>query len=98
MAKLKIENLSLSQELDRQGREKVFGGRMSFGWLTPYTEQSSASSPNVLIGAVNVYNYTLVDPVFNTVNQVEYTKIDIGSAIDSSIVNTVGQSQNGLAS
>lgn len=99
MATLKIENLSLRQELDRQARTQVFGGRMSFGWLTPYTEQTSASSPfNILIGAVNVNNYTLVDPVFHTVNQVEYTRIDIGSAVDSSITNTVGQSQDGRAS
>lgn len=99
MANLKIENLSLSRELDRQARTKVFGGRMSFGWLTPYTEQTSSSSPfNILIGVLNVNNYTLVDPVFHTVNQVEYTKIDIGSAVDSSITNTVGQLQDGQAS
>lgn len=99
MANLKIENLSSSQDLDRNARAEVLGGRMSFGWLTPYTEQTSASSPfNILIGSLNVNNYTLVDPVFHTVNQVEYTKIDIGSAVDSAITNTVGQSQDGLAS
>lgn len=98
MANLKIDNLALSLDLDREAREKVLGGRMSFGWITPYTEQTSTSSPfNLLIGEVNVYNYNLIDPVFHTVNQVEYTKIDIGSAIDSSITNTVGQSQTGLA-
>ncbi|NEV63341.1 hypothetical protein [Thiorhodococcus minor] len=98
MTTLSIEDLAWSRDLDQEARAKVLGGRMSFGWITPYTEQTSSSSPfNLLVGEVNVYNYNLIDPVFHTVNQVEYTKIDIGSAIDSSITNTVGQSQTGLA-
>ena len=99
MRNLKIENLSLNHDLDRQACAEVLGGRMSFGWLTPYTEQTSSSSPfNILIGELNVNNYTLVDPVFHTVNQVEYSRIYIGSAVDSTITNTVGQSQDGQAS
>lgn len=95
MATLKIDNLLLSADLDRQALAKVHGGRMSFGWLRPYTEQTAATPFNILIGQVNVYN--LIDPVFNTVNQVEYTRVDINDVANSTISNAIAQRQNGIA-
>jgi len=95
MARLKIDNLPLNADLDKRALAKVHGGRMSFGWLRPYTEQTAATPFNVLVGQVNVYN--LIDPVFNTVNQVEYTRVDISNVADSTISNAIAQRQNGVA-
>jgi len=95
MPTIQIDDLPASCDLDRRAMAQVHGGRMSFGWLRPYTEQSSPMPFNVLIGQVNVYN--LVDPVFNTVNQVEYTNIDISNVADSAIGTAVAQRQGGFA-
>jgi hypothetical protein len=93
---LKIDNLPVQRALDRTALETIHGGRMSFGWLRPYSEISSAPSPlNVFIGRVDVYN--LENPVFNTVNQVEYTRVNISNVADSTIASAVTQGQLGFA-
>jgi len=93
---LTIDNLPVRQDLDRQALATIHGGRMSFGWLRPYSEPRSTPSPyNVIIGRVDAYN--LENPVFNAVNQVDYTRVDISNVADSSIASAISQGQLGLA-
>ena len=98
MATLKIHDLHANEAQDRQAMNSVRGGRMSFGWIRPYTEPTTGPSPfGIFIGQIQVYNYTLINPVFNTVNQVEYTNIDASQVVESAVQISVGQGQGGFA-
>ncbi len=77
--------------------ETVRGGRMSFGWIRPDTEQSGTSPFSIFIGQIQVYNCALINPVFNSVNQVEYINADANQVVDSSVRISVQQGQDGFA-
>jgi hypothetical protein len=97
MAILDIKDLHANEAQDRHAMKAVRGGRMSFGWIRPYTEQSGASPVSVFIGQIQVYNYALINPVFNSVNQVEYISVDASQVVDSSVQISVRQGQDGFA-
>lgn len=97
MAKLMIKDLRADETLDKQAMLDVRGGRMSFGWIRPFSRQSGAFPYNVFIGQIQVYNYTLINPVFNTVNQVEFINVDASDVVDSDVRISVSQGQNGAA-
>ncbi len=97
MAILNIDDLHASEAQDRRAMKTVRGGRMSFGWIRPYTAQSGSSPFSIFIGQIQVYNYTLINPAFNTVNQVEFINVDASQVVDSSVQISVEQGQDGFA-
>ena len=97
MATLEILDLPIGDHLDRRALKRVCGGRMSFGWIRPYQEPQAAPPFGIFIGELNVYNILLANPVFNTVNQVAYNRIDASGNVDSDLRIGVGQGQNGFA-
>lgn len=97
MAILNINDLHANEAQDRQAMKTVRGGRMSFGWIRPYTEQSGTSPYSVFIGQIQVYNYALINPVFNSVNQVEYISVDASQVTDSIVQISLDQGQDGFA-
>jgi len=95
MASLKIYDLHTSTDLDAKARAVIYGG-MSFGWIRPYTDnQSSPSFGTTIIGQIQVFNTFLINPTYNTVNQLEFVTIDVTENVDSLISVDVAQGQAG---
>lgn len=87
MAKLTISNLHESKAIDRAARTAIYGGIND--WVATY--RPGSSSPNTFINNVNI----LVNPVFNTLNQLNLTNIDVAENTDSLINIDVDQASQG---
>jgi len=88
MAKLTISNLHESKAMDRAARTAIYGGIND--WVATYRPGSS-SLPYTFINNVNI----VVNPVFNTLNQLNLTEIDVAENTDSFINIDVDQASQG---
>jgi hypothetical protein len=87
MAKLNISNLYESKAMDRAARTAIYGGIND--WIASYRPGSSL--PYTFINNVNI----VVNPVFNTLNQLNLTNIDVAENTDSLINIDVDQASKG---
>jgi len=98
MASLQIHDLHYSKHLDEKALVTIYGG-MGFGWIVPYQPGGPSVPPSIIIGQMQVFNLSLVNPVFNqieqTVNQTNFVNIDTTDVVDSTIGILVGQGNNG---
>jgi len=94
MATLSINDLPANKSHDRQAMTALRGG-MSFGWIRPYQSASASTPFNVIIGKLQVFNFRLINPIFQTVNQTNLVDIDITETFESSVQVAVGQENLG---
>lgn len=94
MASLQIYDLNVSTHLDAKARAAIYGG-FNFGWIRPYvgSRPSSSYGNTTIIG--QVFNTFLINPTYNTVNQLEFVTIDVAENVDSLIDIDVAQGQSG---
>ncbi len=94
MATLSINDLPANKRHDRQAMKALRGG-MSFGWIRPYQSAGSSTPFSMIIGKLQVYNYRLINPIFQTVNQTNLVDIDITETVESLVQVSVGQENLG---
>lgn len=93
MTTLTIHDLEESKQLDHAARTAIYGGVND--WIATYRPQSALGLRPTIIGQLNINNYLLVNPIFNTLNQYEFVNIDIAQTFDSAINVLVNQSNTG---
>ena len=94
MATLSINDLQANERHDRQAMANLRGG-MSFGWIRPYQSGRATTPFNVIIDKLQVFNFRLMNPIFQTVNQTNLVDIDITETFESSVQVAVGQENLG---
>lgn len=104
MANIEINDLTVSNELDRKALKSILGG-ISFGWLAVHQKDRRlmGASPipgityNDFSGATFMANPTFViNQDFSTNNQTQVTVVEVFETINSSVGINLGQGQVGL--
>lgn len=93
MASLLIRNLDSSRILDKKALAVTYGG--IFDWISTYRPNKSSSPYGIFIGQLQVVNVLLVNPVFNTLNQVAIIDVDASNNTDSDLEINSGLGQFG---
>lgn len=93
MASLQIRNLDSSRVLDKEVLAVTYGG--IFDWISTYRPGASSSPYGIYIGQLQVVNVLLVNPVFNTLNQVAIIDVDASNNSDSVLDINSGLGQFG---
>ena len=96
MAFLQIRDLNSSRHLDRKALAATYGGILD--WVSTYRPNRSSNPYGISIGQLQVVNVKLINPVFNTLNQVAVIDVDAsnntGSVLDiNSGLGQIGKSE-----
>jgi hypothetical protein len=91
MTTLTINDLHEDHQLDRAALATIRGGVND--WIRTFQPPSALRGS--IIGSLNINNYLLINPVFNTLNQYEFVNVDVSESFDSAINVLVNQANAG---